>query len=66
MIFEYSEPDKDPYSERELVVTFRFNSDVNVDEAIKQIDTLVSLADNNDDIQFNSHEFDLYVIGEEE
>lgn len=65
-MYEYTDPGKDEYSERELVVTFRFDSNVNVDEAIKQIDKLVSLADNNDDIQFNSHEYDLYVIGEEE
>lgn len=65
-MYEYIDPSKDEYDERELVVTFRFDSNVNVDEAIKQIDKLVSLADNNDDIQFNSHEYDLYVIGEEE
>lgn len=65
-MYEYIDPSKDEYDERELVVTFRFDSNINVDEAIKQIDKLVSLADNNDDIQFNSHEYDLYVIGEEE
>lgn len=65
-MFEYTDPSKDELDDHELVVTFRFNNDVTAEEAVKQIDKLVSLADNYDDIQFTEHEYDLFVIGEEE
>lgn len=65
-IFVYKEQSKRPFSDNELVVTFYFDHDVDVDDAKKQIDYLVSLADNDDNVQFNTHEFDLFVTAREE
>jgi len=39
-----------------LTVDFTFESSVKKAKAIEQIDKLVSLADNNDDIQFIDHQ----------
>lgn len=44
-----------------LSVDFSFPSNVKAEDAIKQIDALVSLADNRDDIEFSEHSAFLYA-----
>jgi|TARA_R100001463_G_scaffold103544_6_gene157943 cell fate regulator YaaT (PSP1 superfamily) len=44
-----------------LSVDFSFPSNVKVEDAVKQIDALVSLADNRDDIEFSEHSASIYA-----
>jgi|TARA_R100000084_G_C4602312_1_gene123880 hypothetical protein len=45
-----------------LAVDFLFPNGTKVEDAIKQIDMLVSLADNNDEIEFYDHKPTMYVM----
>jgi cell fate regulator YaaT (PSP1 superfamily) len=44
-----------------LSVDFNFPSNVKLEDAVKQIDALVSLADNRDDIEFSEHSASIYA-----
>jgi hypothetical protein len=44
-----------------LSVDFSFPSNVKLEDAVKQIDALVSLADNRDDIEFSEHSASIYA-----
>lgn len=46
----------------ELSVSFTFSSDTTLEEATKQIDNLIKLADNDTTIKFIGHEHDIYRI----
>jgi hypothetical protein len=46
----------------EITVHFQVPSDMTPDEAIKTIDDLVQLADNNENIKILSHEHSVYSI----
>lgn len=46
----------------EITVHFQVPSDMTPDEAMRTIDELVQLADDNDDIQILSHEHSVYSI----
>lgn len=48
--------------DNELSVNFTFPSDVKPEDAVKQIDELVSLADNRDDIEFTEHRAIIYSL----
>jgi len=61
-IYTFTDEDKRVESANDLVVSFSFDSQVDKENAIKQIEDLVSLADNNHEITFNSYTFDMYVL----
>jgi len=46
----------------EITVHFQVPSDMTPDEAVKTIDDLVKLADNNEDIKILSHEHSVYSV----
>ncbi len=45
-----------------LSVDFHFDSNVTMEDAIAQIDTMVSQVDNDGDIEFNSHNMRMFSI----
>jgi hypothetical protein len=45
-----------------LTVSFTYSSDTSADDAIAQIDHMVSLADSDSSITFEAHEYDLYTM----
>ena len=49
-------------NENVLSVDFTFNGDVTMDDAIAQIDMMVSNVDNDGDIEFNSHKPSMFSI----
>tara|TARA_B100001996_G_scaffold380104_2_gene366969 strand:- start:504 stop:719 length:216 start_codon:yes stop_codon:yes gene_type:complete len=61
-IYTYTDENLKVYSNNQLVVSFNFPSEVETETAIKQIDDLCSLADNNEDIEFESYDIDMYVL----
>ena len=49
-------------NENILSVDFTFNGDVTMEDAVAQIDMMVSNIDNNGDIEFNSYKPSMYSI----
>ena len=49
-------------NENILSVDFHFDSNVTMEDAIAQIDTMVSQVDNDGDIEFNSHNMRMFSI----
>ena len=49
-------------NENILSVDFHFDGNVTMNEAIAQINTMVSQVDNNGDIEFNSHNMRMFTI----
>ena len=49
-------------NENILSVDFHFDSNVTMENAIAQIDTMVSQVDNDGDIEFNSHNMRMFSI----
>ena len=49
-------------NENVLSVDFTFNGDVTMDDAIAQIDMMVSNVDNDGDIEFKSHKPSMFSI----
>ena len=47
-----------------LSVDFHFDSDVTMEDAIAQIDAMVSQIDNDGDIEFNSHTMRMFSISD--
>jgi len=45
-----------------LTVSFTYSSDTSADDAIAQIDHMVSLVDSDSSITFEAHEYDLYTM----
>lgn len=65
-IYSYTDSDLKPYSDNTLVVSFHFDSDVDSDTAMQQIDKLVNLVNNDDSFTFVAHQFDLFVMSPKE
>lgn len=65
-IYSYTDSDLKPYSDNTLVVSFYFDSDVDSDTAMQQIDKLVNLVNNDDSFTFVAHQFDLFVMSPKE
>lgn len=59
-MYEFVDENSKRY-ENELVVSFSFPNHVTMEQATAQIDELVSLADNNDKLEFLHHSNDLYA-----
>jgi hypothetical protein len=49
-------------NENILSVDFHFDGNVTMEDAIAQIDTMVSQVDNDGDIEFNSHNMRMFSI----
>jgi len=49
-------------NENILSVDFTFDGDVSMDDAIAQIDAMISQVDNDGDIEFDSHSFRMYTV----
>ena len=49
-------------NENILSVDFHFDGDVTMEDAIAQIDAMVSKIDNDGDIEFNSHNMRMFSI----
>jgi len=49
-------------NENILSVDFHFDGNVTMNEAIAQINTMVSQVDNDGDIEFNSHNMRMFTI----
>ena len=49
-------------NENILSVDFTFDGDVSMDDAIAQIDAMISQVDNDGDIEFDSHSFRMYSV----
>lgn len=60
-IYTYTDTDLKPYSDNTLVVSFHFDSDVDSDTAMQQIDKLVELVNNDESFTFVAHQFDIFV-----
>jgi len=45
-----------------LTVDFYFDSDVSVDEAVAEVDKIVSLADNNAEFKLTAHRPSIYAV----
>ena len=45
-----------------LTVSFTYSSDTSADDAIAQIDHMVSLANSDPSITFEAHEYDMYSM----
>jgi len=59
-IYEFFDENTKSY-DNILSVDFSFPSNVKLEDAVKQIDALVSLADNRDDIEFSEHNATIYA-----
>tara|TARA_R100001510_G_C7550940_1_gene134778 strand:- start:16 stop:234 length:219 start_codon:yes stop_codon:yes gene_type:complete len=59
-IYEFFDENSKSY-DNILSVDFSFPSNVKLEDAVKQIDALVSLADNRDDIEFSEHSASVYA-----
>ena len=59
-IYEFFDENTKSY-DNILSVDFSFPSNVKLEDAVKQIDALVSLADNRDDIEFSEHSATIYA-----
>ena len=59
-IYEFFDENTKSY-DNILSVDFSFPSNVKLEDAVKQIDALVSLADNRDDIEFSEHSASIYA-----
>lgn len=45
-----------------LTVDFFFNSDVTVDDAVKEVDNIISLLDDKDDYELRAHRPTIYTV----
>jgi len=49
-------------NENILSVDFTFDGDISMEDAIAQIDAMISQVDNDGDIEFDSHSFRMYSV----